>query len=112
LTGTEADSHLNYAEASTSETAPPASLAVMINPQEAIHHAAGKVSGPRLYLVTPPVIADIAGRLAAAWESIRTQTRGMQAAEAEQLIGDTLNACSALPSQWLPRLTIRRVAGG
>jgi predicted secreted protein len=108
----EADSHLNYAEASTSDTAPPASFAVMINPQETVHHAAAKVSGPRLYLVTPPVIADIADRLAAAWESIRTQTRSMQPAEAEPLIAGILKACSALPSQWLPRLTIRRIADG
>jgi hypothetical protein len=55
---------------------------------------------------------DIADRLAAAWESTRTQTRGMQPAEAESLIGDILKACSPLPSQWLPRLTIRRVADG
>jgi hypothetical protein len=108
----EADSHLNYAEASTGDTAPPASFAVMINPQETVHHAAAKVSGSRLYLVTPPVIADIAGRLVAAWESIRTQTRSMQPAEAEPLIAGILKACSALPSQWLPRLTIRRIADG
>lgn len=108
----EADSHLNYAEAGTSDTAPHASFTVMINPQETVHHAAAKVSGPRLYLVTPPVIADIGGRFTAAWESIRTQTRGMQAAEAEPLIGGILKACGALPSTWVPRLTIRRIADG
>lgn len=108
----EADSHLNYVESSTGETAPPGSFAVMINPQEAVHPAAAKVSGPRLYLVTPSVVADIADRLAAAWESIRTQTRGVPAAEAEPVIGDILKARGALPSQWLPRLTSRRIADG
>jgi hypothetical protein len=92
--------------------APPASFVVTITPQETVHHAAAKVAGSRLYLVTPPVMADIADQLAAAWESIRTQIRSMQPAEAERLICDTLKACSALPSQWLPRLTIRRVADG
>jgi hypothetical protein len=37
---------------------------------------------------------------------------GGKPAEAEPLIGDMLKACSALPSQWLPRLTIRRLADG
>jgi hypothetical protein len=58
------------------------------------------------------VIADIADRLTSAWDSIRTQTRGMQPAEAEPLIGEILKACSALPSQWLPRLTERDPPGG
>ncbi|TVZ06318.1 DEAD/DEAH box helicase [Trebonia kvetii] len=108
----EADSHLNYAGASVGGTPPPASFAVVVSPQEAVHGAAAKVSGPRLYLVPPAVIGDIGARLTAAWEGIRIQTRGMQPAEAEPVIADVLSACQALPSQWLPRLTVRRVADG
>ena len=81
---------MNYAESSTGGTAPPASFAVIISPQEAVHPAAAKVSGPRLYLVQPAVIRDIAGRLTAAWDSIRTQTRDVQAADVRDITADLL----------------------
>lgn len=85
---------------------------MIITPQEKVHHAAAKVSGSRLYLISPEVLSDIADRLAAAWDSIRTQTRNLQPDEAEPVIADVLSACGALPSQWLPCLTARRVADG
>lgn len=81
---------MNYAESSTGGTAPPASFAVIISPQEAVHPAAAKVSGPRLYLVQPAVMRDIAGRLTAAWDSIRTQTRDVQAADVRDITADLL----------------------
>ena len=65
-----------------------------------------------LYLVPPEVIGDIASRLACAWDSIRVQTRTLGRAEAEPVITQILHARRALPSQWLPSLTVRRLADG
>lgn len=66
----------------------------------------------RAYLVPPEVIGDIADRLAGAWDSIRVQTRTLESAGAEPVITEILHARSALPSQCLPGLTVRRIADG
>ena len=108
----EAGGHLNYAAASAGAAAPPGSFAVIISPQQDVHHAALAVAGDRVYLVPPEVISDIAGRLTGAWDSIRIQARTLGPAEAEPVITQILHARRALPSQWLPSLTARRVADG
>jgi hypothetical protein len=108
----EAGGHINYAAASTGATAPPGSFAVIISAQKDVHHAAAAVASERLYLVPPTVIADIADRLTGAWDSIRIRTRTLGPAEAEPVIIEILRARRALPSQWLPGLTARRVADG
>ncbi len=58
------------------------------------------------------MISDIADRLTGARESIRVQARTVDAAEAEPVITEILQRHGGLPSQWLPRLTARRVADG
>jgi hypothetical protein len=111
-TAREAGGHINYAAASAGTAAPPGSLAVIISPQQDVHRAAVAVAGDRVYLVPPEVISDIATRLAGAWDSIRIQTRTLGPAEAEPVITQILHARRALPSQWLPSLTVRRLADG
>ncbi len=108
----EAGGHLNYTAASTGAVAPPGSFTVIISPQQDVHPAARAVVGDRVYLVPPEVISDIASRLTGAWDSIRIQTRTLSSAEAEPVITQILHARRALPSQWLPSLTARRVADG
>jgi len=108
----QAGTHINYAASSTGTTPPAASFAVIISPQEAVHSAAARVSGARVYLVQPAVISDIADRLTGAWESIRIQTRTLEPGAAEPVIAGILHARRALPSQWLPGLTARHVADG
>ena len=56
-------------------------------------------SGPLVRLVPPG-------------NSIRIRTRAMGPAEVEPLIVEILRARRALPSQWLPVLTARRIADG
>ena len=77
-----------------------------------MHRTAFAVAGDRGYLVPPVVIGDIASRLTGAWDGIRIQTRTLGPAEAEPVITQTLHARRALPGQWLPSLTVRRVADG
>jgi hypothetical protein len=45
---------------------PTGSSAVILNPQQDVHHAAPPVAGDRVYLVSPEVISDIASRLTSA----------------------------------------------
>jgi hypothetical protein len=111
-TARQAGGHINYAVASTGTVAPPGSFAVIISPQQDVHRAALAVAGDRVYLVPPEVIGDVARRLTGAWDSIRVQTRTLGSAEAEPVITQILHARRALPSQWLPSLTVRRVADG
>lgn len=108
----QAGTHINYAASSAGTPAPAPSFAVIISPQDAVHSAAARVSDPRVYLTQPAVISDIADRLTGAWESIRIQTRTMEPGPAEPVIAEILQARRALPSQWLPGLTARRVADG
>jgi len=108
----QAGGHLNYAAASTRAVAPPGSFAVIVSPQDRVHRAAVAVAGDRVYLAPPAVIAEMAERLTSAWESIRIRTRALGAAEAGLVIAEILRARRALPSQWLPGLTARRVADG
>jgi hypothetical protein len=111
-TAREAGGHLNYAAAAAGAAAPPGSFTVVISPQRDVHRAAMAVAGDQLYLVPPEVISDIAGRLAGAWDTIRVQTRTLGPDEAGPVITQVLHARRALPSQWLPSLTARRVADG
>jgi hypothetical protein len=108
----EAGGHINYAATSVGTAAPPGSFTVIISPQQKVHRAAVAVAGDRVYLVPPEVITDLASRLAGIWDSIRIQTRTLVPAEAEPVITQVLHARRALPSQWLPSLTARRVADG
>ncbi len=108
----EAGGHINYAAAGVGTAAPPGSFAVIISPQQRVHRAAVAVAADGVYLVPPEVISDIASRLAGAWDSIRIQTRTLGPTEAEPVITQVLHARRALPSQWLPSLTVRRVAEG
>jgi hypothetical protein len=108
----QAGGHINYAASSTGAAAPPSSFAVIISPQERVHRGAVAVADDRVYLVPPAAIGEIADRLASAWESIRIRTRALGSAEAEPVIAEVLRARRALPSQWLPGLTARRVADG
>jgi hypothetical protein len=108
----QAGGHLNYAAAGTGAAAPPSSFTIIISPQDRVHRAAVAVAGDRVYLVPPAVIADLADRLASAWDSIRIRTRALGAAEARPVIEEILRARRALPSQWLPGLTARRLADG
>jgi hypothetical protein len=85
---------------------------VIIGPQQDVHRAALAVAGDRVYLMPPGVIGDVASRLTGAWDSIRIQTRTLGPAEAELVITQTPHARRALPSQWLPSLTVRRAADG
>jgi hypothetical protein len=73
---------------------------------------AALVAGDRVYLVPPEVISDIASRLTGARDSIRIQARTLGRAGAALVIMQILHARRALPSQWLPSLTVRRVADG
>lgn len=111
-TARQAGGHINYAASSTGTSAPPGSFALIISPQDRVHRAAVAVTGERVYLVPPQVIADLADRLTGAWETIRVRTRPLGPAEAEPTIAEILRARRALPSQWLPELTTRRVADG
>ena len=108
----QAGGHINYAAASTGAAAPPASFTVIVSPQDHVHRAAVAVVGDRVYMLSPTVIAEMAERLASAWESIRIRTRAIGAAKAAPVIAEILRARRALPSQWLPGLTARRVADG
>ena len=85
---------------------------MIIGPQQDVHRVALAVAGDRVYLAPPEVIGDIASRLTSAWNSIRIQTLTLGPAEAEPVITQILHARRALPSQWLPSLTARRVADG
>jgi hypothetical protein len=111
-TARQAGSHINYAAASTGAAAPPGSFAVIVSPQDRVHRAAVAVAGDRVYLVPLTMIAEMADRLTSAWDSIRIRTRSLGAAEAGPVIAEILRARRALPSQWLPGLTARRVADG
>ena len=85
---------------------------MIIGPQQDVHRVALAVAGDRVYLVPPVAIGAIASRLTGAWDSIRIQTRTLGPAEAEPVITQILHARRALPSQWLPSLTVRCVADG
>lgn len=108
----EANGHLSFAAASTGSPVPSGSFAVIVTAQSSISTAAGKVADSRLYLASPEVFADLGGRLADAWSSIRVQTRNLGSADAMPVIEGILRSGRALPSQWLPGLTTRRVADG
>jgi hypothetical protein len=108
----QAGGHINYAAASTGAAAPPGSFAVIVSPQDRVHRAAVAVASERVYLVPPAVIAEMADRLTSAWDSIRIRTRTLGPDEAGPAIAEILRARRALPSQWLPGLTARRVADG
>jgi Helicase C-terminal domain len=108
----QAGGHINYAASNTGTAPPPSSFAVIISPQDRVHRAAVAVAGDRVYLAPPDVITEIANRLTSAWDSIRIRTRAMGPAEAEPVIAEILRARRALPSQWLPALTARRIADG
>jgi hypothetical protein len=68
------------------------------------------VATARLYLSAPDVVVDLADRLDEAWNDLRIQTRNLEPEEARPIIQRILRAARALPSQWLPGLTTRRVA--
>jgi hypothetical protein len=108
----EAGTHLNYAAATLGVDAPAGSFAVIISPHDDVHPAAARVAGPYVYLTTPAVISGIASRLTGAWDTVRTQTRGLDPEQAKPVISSVLRARRALPSQWLPSLTMRRVQDG
>lgn len=108
----QADGHLNFAASSTGSDVPPGSFTVVVSPQAAVHPAAASVAGGQVYLAAPEVVAEIAARLASAWDSIRVRTRTLGPDEAAPMIAEALRTTQALPSQWLPLLTVRRVADG
>jgi Helicase C-terminal domain len=108
-TARQAAGHLNYTAKATDDAIPDRSIAVIITPQATVHHAAASVAHDHVYLVAPSVITDIATRLASAWDSIRVRARDLGPAEAEALITEILRDWQALPSQWLPALTGRRL---
>ena len=66
----------------------------------------------RIYLTAPETIAEIAERLATTWDSIRIRTRALGLTEAEPIIAEVPRTRRALPSQWLPSLTTRRLTDG
>jgi hypothetical protein len=108
----QAGGHINYAAASVGAAIPPGSFTVIISPQDHVQRAAVAVADERVYLVPPSAIAEMADRLTSAWDSIRIRTRVLGPAEARPVIAEILRARRALPSQWLPSLTVRRVADG
>jgi hypothetical protein len=108
----QAGGHLNYTVASTKTPVPPGSFMVIISPQTTVDPAAAKVAGQRVYLAAPAVLSDIGARLTDAWQSIRVQTRNLEPDQAAPAISGILRAARALPTQWLPELTARRVADG
>jgi hypothetical protein len=77
-----------------------------------VHRVAAAVADERVYLVPPPAMTEVADRLTSAWGSIRIRTSALGPAEARPVIAEILRARRALPSQWLPGLTARRVADG
>jgi hypothetical protein len=85
---------------------------VIISPQDRVHHGAVAVTGDRVFLVPPENSRRDRPRLAGAWDSIRVRTRSLEAAEAVPVVTEILRARRALPSQWLPSLTARRLTDG
>ncbi|WP_189082569.1 DEAD/DEAH box helicase [Mangrovihabitans endophyticus] len=108
----EAGGHLNFAASRQGVAAPPGSVTLIVTPQTVLHPAAVQVSDVETYLVTPGRVLDLAGRLIEAWETIRTQTAGLQPVNAEQVVAELLRARRALPSQWLSDCTERAVSDG
>ena len=107
----QAGAHLNYAASCLGGDPPEGSFAVLVSPCTAVHPAAAQVADARVYLVSPDVLADVAARITGAWESIRVQTRDLAPTGAADVITGVLSARRALPTQWLPLLTARRVRG-
>ena len=108
----EAGGHLHFAASRQGVVAPPGSVTLIVTPQSELHPAAVQVSDAETYLVTPGQVLDLAGRLIEAWEAIRTQTAGLQPADAEQVVAELLRTRRALPSQWLADCTERPVSNG
>ncbi|MEV4804993.1 DEAD/DEAH box helicase [Nonomuraea sp. NPDC049421] len=108
----EAASHLTYASHESGQPVPAGSVTLYVTPQQRMHHAAVKVAGAGLYLVTPEQVSQVAERLITAWQTIRTQTRGQDLQQAGATIEATLRMHRVLPSQWLEELLTRRISDG
>ncbi|MFF5265023.1 DEAD/DEAH box helicase [Actinomadura viridis] len=109
----EACGHLNYAAAEQDVSAAPSgSITLYITPQQRIHPAAASVADAGLYLVSLDQARDLADRLTACWEAIRSQTKKTGSGKAALDIERLLRTYRVLPSQWIPELIARRVSDG
>jgi hypothetical protein len=102
----QAQGHLRYTEAERDASAPSGSIAILMSPKPKIMPAARMLADDHLYLVRPPAVLEVFDRLVRAWRSARARTiTVLSTAE----LADIFRAEDALPSQWLPLLSVAPV---
>jgi hypothetical protein len=106
----EASGHMNFAATIAGTASPTGSFTVIVSPQQRVHQSAAAVADGRLYLASPEMMTEIADRLSSAWDGIRIRTRGLDSSAAAPIVEEILRDRRALPSQWLPGMTGRRIA--
>ena len=105
----QACGHLSYAAAQTKREIPDGSLTLMVTPQISVATAGIWVADKPLYLVHLEQIQQVASNALAAWDTVRAQTRELQAEDACPLIAELLSRQQSLPDQWLPGLNTRLI---
>jgi len=105
----EACGHLSYAAAQTGRLVPDGSITLLATSQADVAKVGDWVADKPVFLVTPQVLQEVADQVLRAWDAVRAQTGGQQPESARPLVASLLSRHQALPSQWLPEVTVRRV---
>jgi hypothetical protein len=99
----QAGGHLRYIAAGRNEPIPSGSVSLLITPQATTHPSAVAIAEDHVHLVHPNEVVELLDGIVRAWRAVRPRSAGAT-------VDDVLAALereSALPSQWLARLTAR-----